>query len=160
MLQTIRSYLVKIESVIAAASLLLLLVLSMVQVLARNIFDTGFSDLDVVMRYLILFVGFMGAVLAVERNTHIKIDVATAFLDTAFREKLIRPLFFLSALVCMMFCWYSIQYWLGEWEFAPVNEKWSVPFALIIPIGFGLLAFHFLLLGVLGVDSRYKENFE
>ncbi|MCK4951541.1 MAG: TRAP transporter small permease subunit [Gammaproteobacteria bacterium] len=158
MLQTIRAYLIKIESVIAAASLLLLLVLSMVQLLARNFFDTGFPDLDVVMRHLILFVSFMGAVLATERSTHIKIDVATAFLSSEFCTKLIRPLFLLSAFVCMVFCWYSIQYWLGEWEFAPVNEKWSVPFALMIPVGFGLLAIHFLLLSVLGVDSRYKEH--
>ena len=158
MLQIIRSFLVKVESAIAAASLLLLLVLSMVQVLARNFFDIGFPDLDVIMRYLILFVSFMGAVLATERNTHIKIDIASAFLSSEFREKLIRPLFFLSALVCLVFCWYSILYSLDEWEFVPVNEKWSVPFALVIPIGFGLLSFHFLLLGILGVDSRYKEH--
>jgi len=160
LLQIIRVYLVKIESVIAAASLLLLLLLSMAQLLARNFFDTGFPDLDVIMRYLILFVSFMGAVLATERSTHIKIDIAEAFLSSDFREKLVRPLFLLSAFVCMVFFWYSIQYWLDEWEFAPVNEKWSVPFALMIPGGFGLLAVHFLFLSVLGVDPEYKEHSE
>lgn len=158
MLENIRSYLVKIESVLAAASLLLLLLLSIVQVLARNFFDMGFPDLDVIMRYLILFVSFLGAILATERNTHIKIDIVSSLLAGELREKLMRPIFFLSALVCMAFFWYSTLFWLDEWEFAPVNEKWSAPFSLIIPIGFGLLAFHFLLLCILGVDSRYKEQ--
>lgn len=130
----------------------------MVQVLARNFFDMGFPELDVIMRYLVLFVIFMGATLATERSTHIKIDTVSALLSVELREKLMRPLFFLSALVCMSFCWYSILFWIDEWEFSPVNEKWSVPFALIIPTGFGLLAFHFLLLSVLGVNSRYKED--
>ncbi len=122
-LENIRSYLVKIESVIAAASLLLLLLLSMVQVLARNFFDMGFPDLDVIMRYLILFVSFLGAILATERNTHIKIDIVSSLLREELRQKLMRPIFFLSALVCMAFFWYSTLFWLDEWEFAPVMKN-------------------------------------
>ena len=130
----------------------------MVQVLARNFFDMGFPDLDVIMRYLSLFVIFMGATLATERCAHIKIDIVSSLLPADFSRKLARPLFFLSALVCMSFCWYSLLFWLDEWEFSSMNEKWSVPFALIIPTGFGLLAFHFLLLCFLGENSRYKDQ--
>jgi hypothetical protein len=35
---------------------------------------------------------------------------------------------------------------MDEWEYAPVNERWALPFTFIYPFGFSLLGLHFLLI--------------
>lgn len=150
----IKHGLIIFEKVVAASSLLLLLSLAIVQVVARNFFDTGFSHMDVVSRHLILFIIFMGAALVSEQNRHIKIDILVPLLNTEQQEKLIRPLLVLCAIVCGMFAWYSVGFWLDEWQYAPSNERWSVYLALILPVGFSILSLHLLLLTITGFEHE------
>ncbi len=150
----IKHGLITVEKLIAAGSLLLLLMLAVFQVIARNFFDTGFTHMEVVTRHLILFIIFMGAALVSEQNRHIKIDVLIPFLSTEQQEKLIRPLLLFSAIVSGIFAWYSVSFWLDEWQYAPANELWSVYLALILPIGFFILALHLLLLTITGFEHK------
>jgi len=146
--------LITFEKIIAAGSLLLLLLLAIIQIIARNFFDTGFTHMEVVTRHLILFIIFMGAALVSEQNRHIKIDVLTAYLSSEQQEKLIRPLLILCAVVSAVFTWYSVSFWLDEWQYAPANERWSVYLALILPIGFFILALHLFLLSITGFEHE------
>ena len=52
----IKHGLIHVEKWIASLSLLLLLVFTLVQIIARNFFDTGFPVLDIISRHLILFI--------------------------------------------------------------------------------------------------------
>ena len=150
----IKHGLITVEKVIAASSLLLLLILAIIQIIARNFFDAGFSHMDVISRHLILFIIFMGAALVSEQNRHIKIDILTAFLSPEQQEKIIRPLLLFCAIVSGIFAWYSVGFWLDEWQYAPANERWSVYLALILPIGFFILALHLLLLTITGFEHE------
>ncbi len=150
----IKHSLITFEKIVAASSLLLLLILAIIQIIARNFFDTGFTHMEVLTRHLILFIIFMGAALVSEQNRHIKIDILTAFLTEQQQEKLIRPLLLLSALVSAVFSWYSVIFWLDEWQYAPANERWSVYLALILPIGFFILALHLILLSITGFEQE------
>ncbi|MCU7940456.1 MAG: TRAP transporter small permease [gamma proteobacterium symbiont of Bathyaustriella thionipta] len=150
----IKHALITFEKVIAASSLLLLLVLAIIQIIARNFFDTGFTHMEIVTRHLILFIIFMGAALVSEQNRHIKIDILTAFLSTEQQEKLIRPLLLLCALISAVFSWYSVGFWLDEWQYAPANERWAVYLALILPVGFFILALHLFLLTITGFEHE------
>ena len=47
----IKHGLITVEKLIAAGSLLLLLMLAVFQVIARNFFDTGFTHMEVVTRH-------------------------------------------------------------------------------------------------------------
>ncbi len=151
----IKDALIIIEKIIAGSSLLLLLILAIVQIIARNFFDMGFSEVDVISRHLILFIIFMGAALVSEQNRHIKIDILSTFLSTEQQEKLIRPLLLLSALVSAIFAWYAGIFWLDEWHYAPANERWSVYLALILPIGFFILSLHLFLLTLTGFEHKH-----
>ena len=95
--------LIAIEKFIAAISLLFLLLFTLVQIIARNFFDTGFAQLDIISRHLVLFIMFMGAALACEGNSHIKIDVLCAYLPQDKKNKLIKPLFLLSSVITSIF---------------------------------------------------------
>lgn len=137
--------LIFIEKFFAGFSLLLLLILSLSQVILRNFFELGFSEIDVISRHLVLFVTFMGAALAIEGGQHIKMDFLTSLMKQETKNKISLPLLFLSTLICSAFFWYALQFWLDEKQYAPANEQLALYMALILPIGFFTLSFHFLL---------------
>jgi TRAP-type transport system small permease protein len=146
--------LITIEKIAGASSLLLLLLITLFQIIARNFFDTGFAELEVISRHLVLFVTFMGAALVSEQGKHIKIDILSAFLSTELKEKTVRPLLLLSSALCAFFAKYSIDFWLDEWNYAPDYEMWSVYMALILPVGFILLSLHLFLLSITGFEQK------
>lgn len=154
----IKSILIQFEKLLGASSLLLLLALSMFQLIARNFFNLGFSHIDVVSKHLILFIIFMGAALVSEQNKHIKIDILSPFLSITQQQALIRPLLFISSAISGIFGWYAVIFWLDELEYAPSNEQWSVYLALILPIGFFILALHLFLLTLTGLDESVERN--
>ncbi len=152
-LKKTRVILMQLETWLAAGSLLLLLLLALLQILARNLFDAGFATADTLSRYLVLYVMFFGAALAVERDRHIRIDVACSFLSRATLNRLYRPMHALAALVCVFLTDAAIRYWRDAWLYAPEHERWLVLVGLVIPAGFGLLTLHYLLATWLGPDG-------
>lgn len=104
-----------IESWIAIACLLAILMLSLTEILARNFFHIGIPGASTIVQYLVLWVCFMGAVLAVQ-GRHIKIDVAAVLLNDAWRNRLERPLAFFSTSVCATLCWHAARFWRDEWQ--------------------------------------------
>lgn len=135
----------RLEKTLAAASLLLLLLLSLLQIFLRNVFDFGYPEIDIINRNLLIICGAMGAVLATDSLRHIKIDALTPLLSERLRRRLRCPLALFSAGVCLLMAWYALAFVRDEWQYAPANERWTLPFTLIYPLGFALLALHFAL---------------
>jgi TRAP-type C4-dicarboxylate transport system permease small subunit len=145
-IEKFQQVLVKIESIIAAFSLFLLLALSLFQIITRNFFDFGYPEIEIINRNLLIICGAMGAVLATSKLRHIKIDVLTAFMSKRQISLLRCPLALFSAAVCLLMCYYAGIFVMDEWHYAPANERWALPFTFIYPSGFGLLGLHFLLI--------------
>lgn len=145
MLTRLEQILVTIESAIAALSLFLMLALSILQIITRNFFDFGYAEIEIINRNLLIICGAMGAVIATSTLRHIKLDVLTTLLNSEQMLLLCRPLALFSAIVCGFMCYYAGIFVADEWQYAPPNERWSLPFNLIYPFGFGLLSLHFLL---------------
>ena len=139
---------ISIEKYVAAFSLLLLLIFTLVQIIARNFFDIGFADLEAISRHLVLFIAFSGAALVSEQNNHIKIDILSVFLTSHQKNIIIKPLFFISCIVCSIFTWHASRFWLDELNYASSHELWIVYMALVLPVGFAILSLHFLLLTI------------
>jgi TRAP-type C4-dicarboxylate transport system permease small subunit len=85
-------------------------------------------------------------VLATSKLRHIKIDVLTVLMNKRQIALLRCPLALFSAAVCLLMCYYAGIFVLDEWQYAPANERWALPFTFIYPLGFGLLGLHFLLI--------------
>lgn len=145
MIEKLERGLVKAESVVAALSLFLLLALSIVQILTRNIFDFGFPEIEIINRNLLVICGAMGAVIATSKLRHIKVDALTPFLSKQLMSRLRCPVALFSAGVCAIMCYHAAIFVMDEWQYIPANERWTLPFTLVYPFGFGLLGFHFLL---------------
>lgn len=152
-LQQFKNHLLTLEKFLAASSLLLLLAFVLIQVIARNFFETGFPPLEVISRHLVLYIAFVGAALITEDQKHIKIDFLSHLLSSKLKSMLIRPLSILAAMICSMFAWHAARFWLDEWQYAGESDRWIVWLALVLPVGFALIALHFVLLAVTGATA-------
>ena len=140
-----RQALTRMEKFMAGATLLLLLLLVFGQVLARNFFDYSIPNADILSRYLVLYVTFFGATLAVGTNKHIRIDVVAACMNPERMQKLRPLLFLISAVICGVMSWAAMRFWYDDWQYVAEHQRWSSVLAIIMPFGFGLLSLHFLL---------------
>ncbi|WJW76553.1 TRAP transporter small permease subunit [Thiohalobacter sp. IOR34] len=152
-LNGLRRALVRLEIYLAGTSLLLLLLITLGQIVARNLFDTGLSAADTLARHLVLYVTFLGAALASDARAHIKIDVIAAWLPDHWTARLYRPLQTVGLLITGLLLQAAGRFWWDEWSYAAGYERWAVLFNLILPVGFGLLGLHFLLGLLLGPDE-------
>ena len=157
MLLSLEKKLITFESWIAAGSLFLILALSIFQIIIRNTLDFGYPEIEIINRHLLLVTGAMGAVLATSQARHIKIDALTPILSTKQIQQLRVPLLIFATLVCASLCYPAIQFCLDEWEYAPANERWTLPFTLIYPFGFALLSLHFFILCFKPVDTKVEK---
>ena len=146
MIKKLEQSLVKFESIIAALSLFSLLALSLFQILTRNVFNFGYAEIEIINRNLLVICGAMGAVIATPKLRHIKIDALTTIMSERQVALLRCPLALFSAATCLLMSYYGTIFMLDEWEYAPVNERWALPFTIIYPFGFGLLSLHFFLI--------------
>jgi TRAP-type C4-dicarboxylate transport system permease small subunit len=152
-IKRVHSRLIQLETWLAAGSLFLLLILALLQILARNLFDAGIAEAETLTRYLVLYVTFFGAAVAVQRDRHIKIDVCCALLPPAVLKRLYRPTQLLAALVCAFLADAAVRYWRDEWLYAPDHERWLVLVGLVVPVGFALLTLQLFLAVILGRDE-------
>jgi TRAP-type C4-dicarboxylate transport system permease small subunit len=157
-LETLRHWLVRLENWCAALSLLTILVLTTTQIIARNFFETGLPATDTITRYLVLYVTFFGAILAIERGRHIKIDALNSFISDSLSQFLFRPIQAFAAFVCYLLADAAVRFWQSEWLYAADYERWQVLIGLIIPTGFILLCLHFTLSVILGKNPDYLHD--
>jgi TRAP-type C4-dicarboxylate transport system permease small subunit len=158
LLARIQTLLTGVEAVLAVSGLVLMLVLAMTQLIARNFFDTGFPLADTLLRYLVLLVSLLGAALAVGQRRHIKIDVLLIFVPQSWKRWLDLVFSVLSAVVCGVLCWAAARFWQMGWQFAPATGKWTAVLALILPLSFGLLALEFALRACFAVFAPEEER--
>ena len=143
--------------------LLLMVIFAFLQVVLRNMFDEGILWGDILLRHLVLWVGFLGASLATREKKHINIDLFNRFLPRRGKEisLLITNLF--SVFICILLTdasWTFVrdEKMMGTTLFADV-PAWY--FQIIIPIGFFLMAFRFFvhfLENIIGAVKKEKEK--
>jgi len=98
-IDTIFSY---VESVILVITLGSMILIAFLQVILRNIFSSGILWGDILLRHLVLWVGFLGASLATKENNHISIDALSRMLNPVWfrRVRIFTNLF--SAIICAL----------------------------------------------------------
>ena len=74
------------EAAFLAALLAAMLALSFVQILLRNVIHTGWVWVDPMLRHLLLWIGFVGALLATRMDQHINVDAVSRLLSPRVRR--------------------------------------------------------------------------
>ena len=137
----------RIEHVLLVLFLGSMVILAFMQVVLRNLFGTGVIWADTIVRHLVLWSGFVGAALATSEERHISIDALTKFLTARTRRVVLILTSCFAGVVCYYLASAAWLYVLEErtngGELVLSIPTWVA--LLIIPVGYLLLAFHFLI---------------
>lgn len=137
----------RLEQILVAALLTMMILLAFSQIVLRNFFDTGIAWGDALVRYLVVWVGFVGAAIATKEGKHITIDVLSRWITGAGRSTIQTISHLSSAAICGLLTWAGIKFiWfeaqMGGTAFFKL-PVW-VP-ELIIPVTFGLMTLRYTL---------------
>ena len=137
----------RLEQFLIGILLLTMILVAFMQIVLRNFFATGVDWGDALVRYLVVWVGFVGAAIAVKESKHITIDVLSRWLGGT-RQRIIQAVTHIcSAIVCGLLTWAGIKFIWFEAEMGGTAffklPVW-VP-ELIIPISFGLMTLRYTL---------------
>ena len=136
----------QIEEIFISLLLLGMIFLASLQIFMRTLFDSGLVWADPLLRYLVLWVGMLGAALATRYGKHITIDIFSHLLPDrgALWLNLILNLF--AAVVCGFLTWAALSFIKNEIAFGSGRELIGIPvwaLNLIFPFAFALMAARF-----------------
>jgi len=129
------------------------ILVAFLQVILRNVFSFGFSWMEELLRVSVLWIGFLGASLAIRHGRHINIDVFSRSLPERLKPPLRLVIDLVMLGVCLIFLAAAVDYIRVERESGDISEALRVPmWALqtIFPLVFAVGSFRF---GVKAVES-------
>jgi len=135
-----------VEDAILTFLLTAMIMLAFLQIILRNLVEISLSWGDPMLRILVLWLALSGAIIATRDDNHIRIDILSRFLPGICCGPLKRLTSLVSAAVCGIIAWYSLQFVIMEQEDGAAAFS-NIPawiLELILPIGFGVMALHFL----------------
>ena len=133
------------EDSVLVLMLTAMIVLASLQILLRNGFDTGFIWADELLRIMVLWLALVGAVAASRANRQISIDVLSRLLPARPKSFVDAIVDAFTALVCGLLAWHSWRFVSEAREFGDTVLS-NLPawwFQIILPIGFGLMAWRY-----------------
>ena len=144
-LRKINYRLYKFQQIFVVVLFLTLLIIAFLQVVLRLFFRGGIESADSIIRYLVLWVGFLGASLATYKNRHINIDVASQFFKKLNKKLVSLIVNIVSLSISILFLIAAINFIVNEFNndakitFIPV---WVLE--LVLPLSFLFIVISFL----------------
>ncbi|MCX8093501.1 MAG: TRAP transporter small permease [Candidatus Goldbacteria bacterium] len=123
----------------------LLLIIAFLQVFLRLFFRGGIESADSIIRYLVLWIGFLGASLATYKNRHINIDVASQFFKKLNKKFVSLIVFAISFAISILFLVAAVIFIINE--FGSSNKITFIPvwiLELVLPLSFLFITLTFL----------------
>lgn len=160
MLAKIDGLINKIEEVILVVMFLIMLVMAFGQVILRNFFSGGIIWGDILLRHLVLWIGFIGAALATSNDRHLNIEILRRFL----RDRLRFIVAFITNIFAAAVCYFLFRASMTFLEFEIANKNivyGSVPSwiaQLIIPAGYVLLIIHFCIRALVDLGKFWNKK--
>lgn len=145
-------FILRIYNILLATETFLLLfflfsaiLLASSQIFLRNFFDSGIFWADSALRIMVLWIGMIGAMFASRNKKHIRIDVLSHYLPVNVKNNIWRVTELLTAGVCGVVVFYSIDFIQYEYEDGQMAFA-NVPVWLcetIIPVAFSVMALRY-----------------
>ncbi len=119
--------------------------IAFLQIVLRNLFATGLSWADALVRNLVVWVGFIGAALATREGKHITIDLIPRGLPQRAKGVIERVIHLFSFGICGLLTFAAIKFirneaLMGSRTFLEI-PTWAP--GLILPATFALMTFRF-----------------
>lgn len=148
LLKSLAKYLGKVEQWILSVLLLIMIILACTQIFLRTFFSSGLLFADEMLRYLVLWSGFLGAAMATTKGKHIALDVVSYVAPAGLKKWLLIVTNLLSFLVCCGLSWASILFIRDEYQYGGSGVLDLPTWLLysIFPLTFILISCRFLAL--------------
>jgi TRAP-type C4-dicarboxylate transport system permease small subunit len=146
-IQDLSRWIEKVENFFLISITLILVFGAFLQVILRNFFNTGIEGAEIMLRHLVLWIGFIGASLATKEEKHINIDLFSRIVSPV-HKKIARIITDMVAIfITLVLAKAGWEFVMSEKEFGTVlfRDVPSWPFQIIIPIGFFLISLRFFL---------------
>ena len=149
-LKQIDRFLEKIEGNLIVLILSLMILLSFGQMILRNLFDIGVLWGDTLLRQWVLWLGFLGASIAVNHNKHISMEVFSG-LSSLFWKCIIKAFTRFSAgIISSLLAWAAWSFMMFEKDSQSVLFL-DIPvwiFQSILPYSFMVISIRFIIGGI------------
>ncbi len=137
-----------VENVLLVTLLGGMMLVAVGQVIAREVFETGFFWGGELVRLMVLWLAMVGSIAACRENRHIRIDAISHLLSDR-AVGIVRMLVdTFAAVVCGIIAWNAWRYLQLEIEFEDTvlidTPAWVAH--LVVPVAFALLSYRFLVL--------------
>ena len=145
-----------LESTLLTLLLSGLILLASSQILLRNVFSTGLSWGDGLVRLMVLWLALIGAVAASRENKQIKIDLLSRSLSEPLQKLAAVVTNLFTAVVTGMLAWHSWRFVQDSRLYGDMlMDDWPAwIFQLILPLGFSLICYRYALRTVSGLRRR------
>ena len=149
-----------VENTLIILILTVMVLMAFLQVLLRNLFETGILWGDVFLRHLVLWVGFLGASLATREEKHINIDILTRVITKKYVPfvKMIVDLITIVICVFLAKAGYTFVQYEKEARTILFQNVLAWYFEVIIPAGFTLIGFRFFLKLLEQVQNIFSKS--
>lgn len=143
-----RSFLRKLsrtDELLAATCLSAMILIVLAQIILRNVFQTGISGADSLVRHLVLWVVFLGAGIAAKDSSHIHIDFLPRFLSPGIKRFVDGIVGLFSICICFVLVYAAYSFVSVEYESGLHLALFNIPVwiaEVIIPAGYVIIAFH------------------
>jgi TRAP-type C4-dicarboxylate transport system permease small subunit len=146
-LKNIDRALTRAEETLLITLLSIMVVMAFLQVVLRNVFSSGIQWADILLRHILLWLGFLGAAIATSEHRHINIDALRRYLSPRIRTVVDSITDFFAAVICFLLAksaWTFVEGEIADKRMILEGiPSWCAE--IIIPIGFGLLVVHFVI---------------
>ena len=140
----------RVEQTLITILLSLMIAIAFLQIVLRNIFATGITWADPLVRNLVLWVGFVGAAIATREGKHITIDLLPQWVPQQVKTIIGVIIQLFAAFICGLLTFAAVKFVRNESLMGSITfvglPAW-VP-ELILPITFGIMALRFCLLAL------------
>lgn len=136
------------EDLLLALVLGVMVVLAVTQIIQRNIWGNGFVWTDELLRILVLWLTMLGSMIASRVDNHIRMDLLLKLLSPLWKQRVQRVVYGCTSVVCALLAIISGRFVAMEAEFGSLllGHYPSWWFQIILPAGFFLIAWRYMLL--------------
>jgi TRAP-type C4-dicarboxylate transport system permease small subunit len=147
-LKKLLGYAHRAEDLTLVLALISMLLMALLQIVLRNLFDSGLLWAESFLRILVLWVAMLGAMVATRERNHISIDLLSRLISKPVLLALLRAVTQLfAAAICFIAAYYCVEFISYEYEDGTIAFA-EVPVWIcqsIMPIGFFIMGSRFVI---------------
>jgi C4-dicarboxylate transporter, DctQ subunit len=152
-----------VEDILIVLFLGVMVIMVMLQVLMRNMYQSGIMGGDDLVRHLVLWIAFFGAGVATRSNAHVRMDALTNFMPERLLKYSETAVCLFSFIISAIMAYASVKFVYIEYQSHGHSPFLNLPLWMlqsILPVGYLLLACRFAHNAILRIQETVKGGSE